>query len=265
MKLLVDRELKDLYSGVITGVAAPQSWIAAKSAVQPASIDLQIGNISVPTEDSSQSPIKTNKDYTLPPGQTAVVTTRERLKMPLGLAAIGFPPSRVSVQGILMTNPGHVDPGYDGPMHLTVINMGRHSFDLKIGEPIVTVLFFKLDADVTAGYSTRNPDPLPDPNVNKLSRDFVNVEKRAKEIARNAILRAGIWGAIGAAVLTIATQGLPYWLGGLEDVRRNQAVLTEQVSTLREKVKSLDENKQPTTNSGAPKASTSKLTKKPTP
>ncbi len=189
MKLLVDSELKDLYSGVITGVPAPQSWTDAKSSVQPASIDLQIGTISVPNEDPSQSPIKINKGrHSLPPGQTAVVTTLERLKMSPNLAAIGFPPSHVSVQGILMTNPGHVDPGYDGPMHLTVINMGRDSFELRIGDPIVTVLFFKLDADVTAGYSTRNPDPLPDPDVNKLSRDFVSVEKRAKKIARNAIL-----------------------------------------------------------------------------
>jgi dCTP deaminase len=262
MKLLVDRELNAIYSAVITGVAPPQSWTDAKSAVQPASIDLQIGTISIPTEDRSQSPIKINKGYSLPPGQTAVVTTRERLKMPPDLAAIGFPPSHVSVQGILMTNPGHIDPGYDGPMHLTVINMGRDSFELRIGDSIVTVLFFKLDAGVTADYSTRNPGQLPDPDVNKLSRDFVNVEKRAKDIARNAILRAGIWGAIGAAVLTMATQGLPYWLGGLEDVKRNQAVLSEQVGTLREKIKSLEDKQTPATSRDR---QTNVSNKKPTP
>ncbi len=74
-----------------------------------------------------------------------------------------------------------------------------------------------------------------------------------------------MWGAIGAAVLTIATQGLPYWWGGLEDMKRNQAVLTEQVSTLREKIKSLEDKQQPTANAGSPKASISKTNKKPTP
>jgi hypothetical protein len=54
-------------------------------------------------------------------------------------------------------------------------------------------------------------------------------------------------------------------LGGLEDVKRNQAVLTEQMSTLREKVKSLEDKQQPTTNTGTPKPSTSKTDKKPTP
>jgi dCTP deaminase len=250
MKLLKDDQLKDLYTGadpVITGVQAPTNWTDAKSPVQPSSIDLQIGCVSVPAESTSQQPMQvSNGRHSLPPGQTAVVTTREHLHMPQNLAAIGFPPSHISVQGVLMTNPGHVDPGYTGPMHLTVINMGRDSFDLNIGAPIVTVLFFQLDDAVTAGYSTRNPDPIHEPDVNKLSRDFVNVEDRAERIARNAILRAGMWGAIAAAVLTVATQILPYYLGGIEEVKRNQAVLAEQVQTLRERVKSFEDNRQPT-------------------
>lgn len=249
MRLLKDDELQTLYLGkspVITGVAIPGSYTDTKSPIQPSSIDLHIGKICVPAEDVSQPPSeRTSGRHSLVPGQTAVLTTRECLRMGPNLAAIGFPPSHVSVQGILMTNPGHVDPGYVGPMHLTVINMGRDSYDVSINDAIVTVLFFDLEASVAADYSARNPGPLPEPDVNKLSRDFVNVENRARSIASNAILRAGIYGAIGAAVLTIATQVLPYYLGGIEEVKRNQAVLTEQVGALRDKVKALEDQQKP--------------------
>src|SRR6266700_3695817 len=161
MKLLKDDELQTLYVGtspVITGVPIPSSHTDPKSPVQPSSIDLHIGKICVPAEDASQPPSeRTSGRHSLVPGQTAVLTTREHLRMRPNLAAIGFPPSHVSVQGILMTNPGHVDPGYVGPMHLTVINMGRDSYDVSIGDAIVTVIFFELEANVTADYSARNP------------------------------------------------------------------------------------------------------------
>src|SRR2546430_1903946 len=116
MKLLKDDELKELYKGekpVIAGVPAPSNWTEANSPVQPSSIDLHIGKISVPAEHTAQEPTKMSHGrHPLPPGQTAVVTTLEHLHMTRNLAAVGFPPSHVSVQGILMTNPGHVDPGY---------------------------------------------------------------------------------------------------------------------------------------------------------
>jgi dCTP deaminase len=251
MKLLKDDQLKDLYTGakpVITGITVPKSWTEAASPVQPSSIDLHIGKVSLPAERTSQKPDDvTDGRYRLQPGQTAIVTTHEDLHMPPNLAAIGFPPSHISVQGLLMTNPGHVDPGYDGKMHLTVINMGRDSIELRIDDTIVTVLFFELDGSVTADYRVRNPKAPPSPDVNRLSRDFVNVENRAKKIAKDAVLRAGLYGVLVAAALTIATQILPYYLGGIEEVKRNQAVLTEQVGALREKVKSLEDKQQPKT------------------
>jgi dCTP deaminase len=245
MKLLKDDELKTLYDGpkpVITGTHVPKSFTDAGSPVQPSSIDLHVGKISVPAEKESQSTtVRTSGRHSLVPGQTAVLSTQEQLHMRPNLAAIGFPPSHISVQGILMTNPGHVDPGYNGPMHLTIINMGRDAYDISIGDGIVTVLFLQLDGDVTADYSTRNPGPNPEPDVNKLSRDFVNVENRAREIANRTLLKAGIYGGITWAVLTLATQVLPYYLGGIEEIKRSQAVLTEQVSTLRDRVKVLEE------------------------
>src|SRR5882724_9453223 len=101
MKLLKDDQLKDLYSDaqrVITGISIPTNWTDAASPVQPSSIDLHIGRICIPAERTSQEPTKiSNGRHPLPPGQTAVVTTLEHLHMRPNLAAVGFPPSHVSV------------------------------------------------------------------------------------------------------------------------------------------------------------------------
>src|SRR6266481_1005052 len=70
--------------------------------------------------------------------------SREELKMPDNFLDIGFPPSKVSVQGILMTNPGQVDPGYEGRLRFTVINMGSQDFVLREGDVIVSLILMEL-------------------------------------------------------------------------------------------------------------------------
>jgi len=73
------------------------------------------------------------------------------------LAGIAFPPASLSLKGLLTTNPGHIDPGYNGPLHLTVINMGRAPIALKAGERIMRVLFLVLtDKRPTTPYNARN-------------------------------------------------------------------------------------------------------------
>jgi dCTP deaminase len=90
------------------------SW---DSRIQPASIDLSIGTIYRPLEslsDAEKGEYETGLSISLGQGETAVIETRETINLPATVAAIGFPPSSVSMQGLLMTNPGHVDPGYSG-------------------------------------------------------------------------------------------------------------------------------------------------------
>ena len=111
----------------VEGVVLPVDPYSKDSPVQASSIDLRIGNIYLPGEKETdlggaQNP---KQDYSLKTGETAVITTLETLHLPGDIAAFGFPPSRVSFKGLLMTNPGHVDPGYEGVMRFTVINMPK--------------------------------------------------------------------------------------------------------------------------------------------
>jgi len=94
----------------------------------------------------------------LKPGETVVIRTREVLNLSNKTAAIGFPPSSMSRKGILTTNPGHVDPGYKGVFHITLINMGRREYPLQEGKLIITLLFFELDEEVEKGFMERIGD-----------------------------------------------------------------------------------------------------------
>jgi deoxycytidine triphosphate deaminase len=258
MKLLTDAELKqridNLTPPLIEGLST-MDWQSKDSPIQPCSVDLHIGRIQIPSE-TGREPVQVlsaSGDYhSLATGQTAVLTTIETLNMPPNIAGFGFPPSSVSIKGLLMTNPGHVDPGYKGPMHFTVINMARVPYPLQIGSRICTAVFLELDSAVQADYRKRRPLPagapgpaVPQPGlreeeVNRLAKDFVDVEKRAKEIAKDAVKRAQWTATVFAALVSVGiaaiSQFVPYYLGGIEECKRNYAVISKDIEFLKEKV-----------------------------
>ena len=182
-------------------------WTTKDSAIQASSLDLHIGQIYIPNEEG-----KPKYQHCLKPGQTVVIRTREILDFPNDVAAIGFPPSTMSSKGILTTNPGHIDPGYRGVFHITLINMGKNDYPLKKDDLIVTLLLFKLAKDkVTKGYMQRRSslcdennscpcdkkddctdkhaktDDITETMLDYLAPDFMNFEFRAKKIAKEEV------------------------------------------------------------------------------
>jgi dCTP deaminase len=177
--------------------------------IQPSSVDLRIGRIYEPKAAPGEAGSVDNplSRLNLRPGHTAVVETQESLHLPNDYCAIGFPPSHVSSRGILMTNPGHVDPGFAGTMSFTVINMGREPYPLTQDTRIVTLLIFKLDKEPRFPYSKLVP-PHPGSGetwetIRRVSDDFINVDQRARKIARKEagkVITAGSIGTIAAGL-----------------------------------------------------------------
>lgn len=201
---------------LVRGLRPPADWYGRESPVQSASVDLTVGNIFLPgTEPDELGSVESPRtEWTLGTGETAVVTTQEELRIPANMAAIGFPPSRVSFRGLLMTNPGHIDPGYWGVLRFTVINMGRQPYTLKKGDIVVSVLFFELARHVKADYVARRPGYVPTgpqrEQIDRLSNDFVDVENRSRDIARAEAKEAGIKIAAIAAVVSLIVAGLTF-------------------------------------------------------
>jgi len=231
MKLLRDQELADRISAAAAASTPPlvsdarPDYLGYKDAkIQPASVDLTIGQIFVPGTPVGKlgSLQKPRQKLSLAQGHTAVVRTKETLALPANIAAFGFPPSSVSLQGLLMTNPGHIDPGYNGSMHFTVINMAKKPFELRAGDIIATVLFVQLDHPSKVPY-----DKLVDPGkptgggvneelLDRLSEDFMDIDNRATEKANSVVEKAALkaqWGGpiIVALIAAVGSFAISLW------------------------------------------------------
>lgn len=193
--LLSDSELLQLltdHPNLITNLDLGIDPYDKSSPLQPGSIDLSIGSIFLPETKRFEygGVLQPRQEYFLRTGETAVVETLQRLNFPNDIEAFGFPPSSVSSQGLLMTNPGHIDPGYLGTLRFTVINMGQEPFLLKHGDRIVTLLVCRLTTPARRGYHERHRPArlsgVSPEQLLRLSADFLNVEKRAEEVAKRA-------------------------------------------------------------------------------
>lgn len=159
------------------------------SPIQASSLDLHIGSIYSP-----QNCKKALDHHVLKSGETIVIKTLEKLDIPLNIGAIGTIPSHYAKNGILATNPGHIDPGYNGFLHLTLINMGKEDWPVEKETSIISLMFFLLDEDAVCGYMKRLPESndnncdkdteLIETTLNNLSVDFMNFKGSSKRIAK---------------------------------------------------------------------------------
>jgi dCTP deaminase len=245
MSIQSDHEIVDLLkskSPILQNFSKPADWYAKDSLVQPSSLDLHVGTIFVPPKDEPKpgDQVDRRAEYTLEPGQAVVVGTLEILDFPNNIAAFGFPPTTISDRAILMTNPGHIDPGFKGTLSFTLINMGREPYLISKGITIATLLLVKLASPPSKDFIQRHPrftqnDPTTF-ELRRLGRDFLDLDQRARKAAEtivrqeNAhISRTGIWLTVITAFLSAALAFGAAWF-------QSKGAVTE----LKEKVGSLE-------------------------
>ncbi len=218
----------------VSDVELPANPYSKDSPVQASSIDLHIGNIYVPGKKKGEEGGAENpkSDHSLQTGETAVVTTKETLHFPADIAGFGFPPSRVSFKGLLMTNPGHVDPGFDGVLRFTVINMAKDPYHLERGKEIVTLLLFRMDDAAHSTWRQRNPGAgalLTQASISRLSKDFVDVDRRARKIAKDQGVKVGLILtsviALAGVLLQAVSSGHLFSRRDVEDLRKRQEIV----------------------------------------
>lgn len=123
--------------------------------IQPASIDIRIGNTFCIVEDSPSGIINledeiqykqiTAEKYTLLPGQFVLATTMEYVELPDDLTAFVEGRSSLGRMGLFIQNAGWVDPGFKGEITLELFNANRCAIELCAGRRIGQLVFAKLD------------------------------------------------------------------------------------------------------------------------
>src|SRR5690348_1597620 len=113
MTLLTAQEISALFES--SQLQVPSEYKVDPSAFQPSSLDLHLGRIYLPGREPNQlgGESRPAGKHRLRTGQTVILTPIECLKLKNEIAGIVFPPSSFAVKGLLMTNAGHIDPGYE--------------------------------------------------------------------------------------------------------------------------------------------------------
>ena len=126
-----------------------------KEQIQPASVDIRLGNTFSVVDDSPSGVITlgskidyktiTTDTYLILPGQFVLATTMEYFELPDDLTAFVEGRSSLGRMGLFIQNAGWVDPGFKGEITLELYNANRCAIELKAGRRVGQLVFAKMD------------------------------------------------------------------------------------------------------------------------
>ena len=131
--------------------------------IQPASVDVRLGNTFSIVEDTPTGIITLNSEikyktitadnYLLLPGQFVLATTMEYFELPDDLTAFVEGRSSLGRLGLFIQNAGWVDPGFKGEITLELFNANRCAIELQCGRRVGQLVFAKMDDHALNPYS----------------------------------------------------------------------------------------------------------------
>jgi deoxycytidine triphosphate deaminase len=145
---------------------------ADKNLIQACSYDMRIGTIFKDGRPIT-GPQTQGNEVQVQPGEIISLFTQEELALPADIMATAFAINSMSSQGLLVLNPGHVDPGFVGPLTVRAINIRKTPKAINLGTKIFTVIFERL------------PTPTPTPYNRNVSRQEREIEFNAMDLEQN--------------------------------------------------------------------------------
>jgi len=136
--VLVDEQIISAVASGLIGIDPFDS-----SQVQAASIDLTLGEDIIAAGGNAQR-LRAGQSFELLPGRTALVSTRETLRLPNNhLGRVGAI-TKIARFGIIAAHGLQVDPSYQGRLMFCLFNAGVRSYRLAYGEPIISLELTRL-------------------------------------------------------------------------------------------------------------------------
>ena len=130
--------------------------------IQPASVDIRLGNTFCVLEDTPGGIIRLSDDvkykmittdkYLLLPGQFVLATTMEYFELPDDLTAFVEGRSSLGRMGLFIQNAGWVDPGFQGEITLELFNANRCAIELESGHRIGQLVFARMEKNALHPY-----------------------------------------------------------------------------------------------------------------
>ncbi|MBU1392341.1 MAG: hypothetical protein KJ856_13415 [Gammaproteobacteria bacterium] len=179
-----------------------------KARVQSASIDLTAKYFYIASQNRNIS-ISTDLDkfafdsHHLQPGETVIIKIAEKFNMPKQVAGTVFPPNSLSSKGLIMTNPGHIDPGFKGYISVCLVNMGRNVVILDGKHKVATLILSALDHE-TEGYEGSESVGVSKQQISNIGNDFAGLDERIPKIVNKSVGKSAFVAlAFVAVVMTL--------------------------------------------------------------
>ncbi|MFZ4107265.1 dCTP deaminase domain-containing protein [Flavobacterium sp.] len=150
--------------------------------IQSSSYDLRIGTVfkngNIYSNDHNADK---NWNIEIKPSEIITILSLEEVNMPLNVAGTVFAINSLSSTGFLILNPGHIDPGFKGPISICAINLSKSTIRLHRSMKIFTILFDVLEKNAepydNAIYKTRKEteEVFYRKRASKLSNSFFDL------------------------------------------------------------------------------------------
>lgn len=132
--------------------------------IQPASIDLRLGDHFLVVDDMSTPLLSVDKPanyhetqvpeggvISIPPKSFMLGTTLEQIRLPDDLTAFVEGRSSIGRLGVFIQNAGWIDPGFSGQITLELFNANRVPVQLQVGIRVCQLVIANVD-QATEGY-----------------------------------------------------------------------------------------------------------------
>lgn len=130
---------------------------ASKECLQACSYDMRIGTIFKEGQIINEAHPQGNEQFTVKPGEVISIFTLEEISLPNNVMATAFAINSQSSRGLLVLNPGHVDPGFKGPLTVKVLNLRKAPLTISRRTRIFTVVFQSILNGTTSPYRNNIP------------------------------------------------------------------------------------------------------------
>ncbi len=150
--------------------------------VQQCSYDLRLGSEIYIVGQRAPKKLKESDPYvSLSPGQFAILTCYEDLKLPDGIMGLITLRNRFKMQGLVNVSGFHVDPSFQEKLVFAVQNVGPSDIRLKFMEPTFTIFFARVEGnELPERKNVRKGIQLED--VQQLGGSTITLSKLKKDI-----------------------------------------------------------------------------------
>ena len=172
------------------------------------SYDMRLGHEVFLSSEKKVRNLENNEAFFIQAGDFALLTTHEKVHIPLDLVAFITLRFRLALKGLINVSGFHVDPGYHAPIFFSVYNAGPNPVAVRQGDRIFMIVFAHLDGEVPdldprEKAEFNNPQRLKSEWIAAAKGPTVNLLKLNREVERLRAQVEILIGVLGATAVTI--------------------------------------------------------------